>query len=422
MDVAVTFSEAVTITGSPTLKLTVGSNERMATYISSDARNALASATKYFRYTIVAGDTDANGIAIPINALTPSNTDSIKDAAGNAATITSTAVPDNNDYIVDNTAPAFSSATAPAFPENTATATPVYTATATDSGTVTYSLKTGVGDQASFNINNSTGAVTFKASPNFEAKASYSFTVVATDAAGNTSAQAVSVNITDVNEAPTVKANAPGSATFVNGSNAVTFQLSDVFADEDAGDTLTYSLTTGNLPTGLSLASGAISGTPSVDFTGSVTITANDSHGLSSVPKTIQIDVTSKPKVSSIAVFDSGTGNLAELGRQGETVSLDVSLSETVTFTGTPSSSNLTATFTAGGTALSSVSFVSQSTNADGKTVLHFTGVLPSGNASSVVLDRHDPQQWPHAHWQQQPPGHGPQPNRPGRQRQLHAG
>ena len=273
MDVAVTFSEAVTITGSPTLKLTVGSNERMATYISGDARNALASATKYFRYTIVAGDTDANGIAIPINALTPSNTDSIKDAAGNAATITSTAVPDNNDYIVDNTAPAFSSATAPAFPENTATATPVYTATATDSGTVTYSLKTGVGDQASFNINNSTGAVTFKASPNFEAKASYSFTVVATDAAGNTSAQAVSVNITDVNEDPvnTVPAG-PLAAITATALTIGSIRVNDVDAGSNGVASVRLSVLHGTLGVSSTASGGLLAGS-AISGSGTATLT-----------------------------------------------------------------------------------------------------------------------------------------------------
>ena len=57
--------------------------------------------------------------------------------------------------------------------EGTSTATVVYTAAATDvnGGTVTYSL-TGA-DAASFNINASTGAVTFVASPDYETKSSY---------------------------------------------------------------------------------------------------------------------------------------------------------------------------------------------------------------------------------------------------------
>ncbi|MCX8520163.1 MAG: Ig-like domain-containing protein, partial [Rhodoferax sp.] len=290
-------------------------------------------------------------------------------------------------FTLDRAAPSISTAATFSVAENsTAVATLAATDAITTSGLV-WSLESGGTDNALFSINSSSGALRFNTAPNYEDAhaSSYAVKVGIKDAAGNIQTQNITVNVTNVNEAPAVKANAPGSKTFVNGVSG-TFNLSDVFQDEDAADaTLTYSLSSGSLPAGLTLASGAISGTPSVDFTGSVTITANDSQG-SSVPKTIQMKVVSKPKVSSIAVYDSDTGSMAEAGKQGATVSLDVTLSETVTFTGTPSSSNLVPSFTANGTALTSISFVNQTTNADGKTVLHFTATLPGGNASSVVL------------------------------------
>ena len=311
------------------------------------------------------------------------------DAAGNTRERAVTLAVTN----VDEVAPTFSSgATATAIAENSGAGQVIYTAAAADTdfpgatGSVTYSLKANTGDVADFSINSGTGAVTLTASPNFEAKSGYSFTVIATDAAGNTREQEVTLAVTNVNEAPTVKATAPDSVVFVFGSNAVSLNLTDVFTDEDVGDTLSYSLTVGTLPSGLAFANGVISGTPTgSDSSASFTFTADDGHGLS-VSKTILIDVATKPKVSRISVFDSGTGAMAEAGRQGETVSLLVTLSETVTAGGgTLDASNLSATFTAGGTALSSVSYVSQATEG-GKTVLRFTGTLPSGNASSVVL------------------------------------
>ena len=69
----------------------------------------------------------------------------------------------------------------------------VYTAAATNRDTtdvanpaVTYSLKPNNSDDAaSFSINSSTGAVTLTGDPNYESKASYSFTVLATDQDGN---------------------------------------------------------------------------------------------------------------------------------------------------------------------------------------------------------------------------------------------
>ena len=109
LDVAVTFSEAVNITGSPRIALTIGAGNatRHASYNSSDSRNtAAASTTKYFRYTVQAGDTDADGVSIATNALSL-NGGSITDPAGNAAAaITHALVADNTTYTIDTTAPA----------------------------------------------------------------------------------------------------------------------------------------------------------------------------------------------------------------------------------------------------------------------------------------------------------------------------
>ena len=70
---------------------------------------------------------------------------------------------------------------------------------------VSYSLSGA--DSALFTINASTGAVTFIASPNYEAPADsntnnvYDFTVTATDGSGNTADQAVALTVTNVGEA-----------------------------------------------------------------------------------------------------------------------------------------------------------------------------------------------------------------------------
>ena len=78
----------------------------------------------------------------------------------------------------------------------------IYTASATDvdtSDTRSYSLKTGTGDDSLLDINASTGAVTLRASANYETKASYTFTVIATDAGGLSAEQAVTVAVTNIN-------------------------------------------------------------------------------------------------------------------------------------------------------------------------------------------------------------------------------
>jgi hypothetical protein len=98
----VTFSEVIVLNitaGSPTLELTVGSSTVQATYVSGSGTNALV-----FSTAIVNGQTDNDGVAIALNAL-HLNGASLKDAAGNAATITSSAVASNPAYLVDTTAP-----------------------------------------------------------------------------------------------------------------------------------------------------------------------------------------------------------------------------------------------------------------------------------------------------------------------------
>ena len=104
---------------------------------------------------------------------------------------------------LDEVAPTITSgATAPAINENSGSDQIVYTVTSTDTGDIstgntTYSLKAG-GDADAFSINAGTGAVRLTANPDFEAKSSYHFTVVATDAAHNSSEQAVSLAINDI--------------------------------------------------------------------------------------------------------------------------------------------------------------------------------------------------------------------------------
>ena len=106
-----------------------------------------------------------------------------------------------------NSSPSITSAATSTTAENTLITTPIYTVTATDPDAntqLTYSLSGGA-DASLFNINASTGVVTFKASPNFEAPADaganniYEITVRASDGALYAD-KAVAITVTDVNE------------------------------------------------------------------------------------------------------------------------------------------------------------------------------------------------------------------------------
>ncbi|MBV2262926.1 MAG: cadherin domain-containing protein [Thauera sp.] len=104
-------------------------------------------------------------------------------------------------YAIDTKAPVFSSAALVGVNENVASGSAIYTAIAGDAARVSYALEAANADDASlFDIDGVTGVVTIKTSPNYEAKNSYSFTVAATDAAGNASEQAVTLTIGDLNE------------------------------------------------------------------------------------------------------------------------------------------------------------------------------------------------------------------------------
>ena len=65
MEVGLTFSEAVTVTGAPYLLIDVGGTNRRADYNSGTGATQLL-----FRYTVLAGDDDDDGIAVVENSLT----------------------------------------------------------------------------------------------------------------------------------------------------------------------------------------------------------------------------------------------------------------------------------------------------------------------------------------------------------------
>ena len=245
----------------------------------------------------------------------------------------------SGNYVVDTRAPAFTSGTTAAVDENIATTAPVYTAAATDAtGPVKYSLAADSStDNVLFNIDPTTGVVTFKAPPNFEQPADagannvYNIVVTATDDtpdSGQSSTRAVAITVGNVNEAPTAPQtiNPPVIATKANYS----FNLASVFTDPDAGNTLTFALAAQTpLPAGLTLSNGLISGSVNTAGTTSVTVTATDQGGLP-VTRTFSFLAVDAP------AFLSLTSNVAQV-TGGTPFVLTATLTEPVTVSsGTP--------------------------------------------------------------------------------------
>ena len=131
---SVTFSELLTVTGTPNLNVTIGDNTRAVPY------SVEGGETMYFYYTVQSGDNDADGIAIPANALSL-NGGTIKDRSGNNAVLTHAALTADAKRKVDTAGPAISSVSLTSTPNESSTYAlgEVITARATfdDNATVT---------------------------------------------------------------------------------------------------------------------------------------------------------------------------------------------------------------------------------------------------------------------------------------------
>lgn len=147
-----------------------------------------------------------------------------------------------------NEAPVLSPAGPFSVTENTAIGTLVATMSATDDDgpaqTLTYSIASGNTDNI-FAINSSTGAITIANNPNYELGASYNLTIRATDNGTGAlfDSEVVTINITDVNEAPVL--GAAGPFTIAENTAAGTL-VTTMSATDDDGHTITYSITGGN--------------------------------------------------------------------------------------------------------------------------------------------------------------------------------
>jgi Ca2+-binding RTX toxin-like protein len=132
--------------------------------------------------------------------------------------------------------------------ENTATVTTVAADDADAGTTLTYTL--GGTDAAFFDLNASTGVLTFKNAPNFEAPTDagsnnvYDVEVTASDGS-LTGTQALAVTVTNANEAPVITSNggdATGAVSVAENDTAVTTVTA---TDADAGATLAYAISGG---------------------------------------------------------------------------------------------------------------------------------------------------------------------------------
>ncbi len=106
VEVTLTFTEPVIVAGgNPTLTLNFGAAGDTPTPKTATYASGSGSATLLFNYTVVAGDTDTDGVSIPANVLSLPSGVTIKDGVGKAATLTHGEVAAATEQIVDAKGP-----------------------------------------------------------------------------------------------------------------------------------------------------------------------------------------------------------------------------------------------------------------------------------------------------------------------------
>ncbi|MPM07060.1 hypothetical protein SDC9_53364 [bioreactor metagenome] len=265
LDYTVNFSEAVNVVttgGTPYLTLTVGSSTVQAAYQSGTGGSALT-----FRYTVAAGNADADGVALSSN-ITP-NGGTIKDAAGNDATLTFSGGTAADVKV--STVPTVTTTSVTTFTSTTATLGGNVTAdggeTVTDRGVVYSSTDATptIGEPGVTQDANGTGTGSFSESvTGLSPGTTYYVRAYATNSLGTVHGPVVSFTTSPA--APTATTGAASSIT----STAAT--LSGTVNANGASSTVTFEYgTTTGYGSSVTASQSPVTGTNSTSVSGSIT-------------------------------------------------------------------------------------------------------------------------------------------------------
>jgi hypothetical protein len=174
----------------------------------------------------------------------------------------------------------------------------VYTITASDAvGVDSYTI--GGTDASLLSVNSSTGVVSLTANPDYETKSSYSFTVTASDAAGNTSTPTtVTFAITDVDEiAPVIT---------LTGDASITLEVGDSFTDPGATAT---DAVDGDLTANITVT-GSVNTTVVGEYTLTYNVSDDAGNTATEVVRTIIVDPVSITLIIPEDITVTATGYL----------------------------------------------------------------------------------------------------------------
>ena len=261
--------------------------------------------------------------SITVSTLTEAShsiTATATDAAGNESAASTTLT-----LVVDTTAPVISSSTTGMDPiENSGSGQTVYTIIASDAvGVVSNAI--GGTDASLLSADSASGVVSLDANPDYETKSSYSFTVTASDAAGNASAATtVTFSITNVDEvAPTITSGATGTSLAENSGGGQTVYTISATAN-DGGTISSYAIGgTNSALLSVNPSTGVVKLTADPDYetknSYSFSVTATDAAGTSNT-KTVTFSITNVDEVVPTITSGATGANLVENSGAGQTV------------------------------------------------------------------------------------------------------
>ncbi|SNY49496.1 autotransporter-associated beta strand repeat-containing protein [Arsukibacterium tuosuense] len=405
LDFTANFNDNVTVNtggGTPQLSITIGATTRQATYQSGSGTGALL-----FRYTIQAGESDSNGIAVGVLS---ANGGTLRDAASNDANLTLNSVGATTSVLVDATAPAVMSVTVPANATYTAGQNLDFTinfgenvTVNTGGGTPQLSITVGATTrQASYQSGSGTGALLFRYSVQAGESDSDGIAVGALSANGGTLRDSVSndanltLNSVGVTTSVLVDAAAPSVTSIApTGSpagNAASIDFAVAF-DESVNNISTDDFTL--LTTGT--AAGSIAGVSAASGS-SITVSVNTITGTG----TLKLNLNGSSNIADaagngVAAYSSGTTHSVDRDTPAapSTPDLDaasdtgVSNTDNITSDNTPTFTG-TAEVNATVTVMSSLSGTLGTTTADGSGNWSFTaGVMANGshNITATATD-----------------------------------
>ncbi|XP_033745650.1 LOW QUALITY PROTEIN: protocadherin Fat 4-like [Pecten maximus] len=208
--------------------------------------------------------------------------------------ISLTAENDNN--------PAFASNPTASLSESSSVGTAVTTYAAADSDAsphdiVSYSITAVTNSGSSlFAVDSTSGSITLASSLDYETTTSYVITVEAVDGGGTTATGSVTVSVTDVNDNSPIFSPSAYIVEIAESTSASAVVVTTTCADADTGDTVTYSIASGNSGSKFAVSgTGVISLAATIDYdteTTFYTLTVEATDSSTTATATVKITVT----------------------------------------------------------------------------------------------------------------------------------